>query len=82
MTSDEIERILRRGGLSEEQQARLWDCLFLTSQQVEEVLDHVKETAKHPFIYPMFVLVAHTGARRSELLRSRVEDFDFDSRTC
>jgi hypothetical protein len=26
----------------------------------------------------MFVLAAHTGARRSEMMRFRVEDFDFD----
>src|SRR5262249_25005078 len=33
------------------------------------------------FLYPMFVLAAHTGARRSEMMRSRVEDFDFEERT-
>src|SRR5262249_11290984 len=32
------------------------------------------------FVYPMFVFVAHTGARRSEMMRSRVEDFDFDAK--
>jgi len=29
-----------------------------------------------PNIYPMFALAAHTGARRSEILRSRRADFD------
>ena len=27
----------------------------------------------------MFAFAAHTGARRSEMLRSRVTDFDFDA---
>jgi integrase len=29
----------------------------------------------------MFVFVAHTGARRSEILRSRIDDFDLENRT-
>lgn len=33
------------------------------------------------FVYPMFVLVAHTGMRRSELLRAERADFDFEGRT-
>jgi integrase len=32
------------------------------------------------WLYPFFVAAAHTGARRSELLRARVEDFDFKNR--
>ena len=81
MTREEIEKIINRGGLTEEQEARLWDCLFLTSAEVQMVLDHAKKLADHPFIYPMFVFVAHTGARRSEILRAQVDDFDFQSRT-
>jgi integrase len=38
----------------------------------------VKQNAKHAFIYPMFVFAAHTGARRSEMLRSKISDLDFD----
>src|SRR5262249_37410916 len=30
--------------------------------------------------YPLLVTAAHTGARRSELFRARVEDIDFDAR--
>jgi integrase len=81
MTWKEIETIIARGGLTEEQESRLWACLFLTAPQVQEVLDYVKQVAQHPFIFPMFVFAAHTGARRSEILRSQVEDFDFQSRT-
>jgi integrase len=81
MTREEIEKIIKRGGLSEEQNARLWDCIFLTGAQVKEILEYVKSVAEHPFIYPMFVFVAHTGARRSEILRAQVDDFDFQSRT-
>jgi len=30
-------------------------------------------------VYPMFVFIAHTGARRSEALRAVKSDFDFDA---
>ena len=75
-TWKEIEKQIKRGVLSEQEQADLWDCLFLSLQETQSLLDHVKQSAAEPFVYPMFVLAAHTGARRSELLRSRRADFD------
>lgn len=80
-TFEEIERTLARGGLSAVEQRELWDCLFLTSPQVAEVLAIVKAKARHPFFHPLFVFAAHTGARRSEMMRSRIEDFDFEGQT-
>ena len=59
----------------------LWECLFLTISEVQEVLAYVEKNADHDFIYPMFVFVAHTGARRSEILRAQIDDFDFQSKT-
>jgi integrase len=41
----------------------------------------VKEHARHGWIYPMFCFAAHTGARRSEILRLRISDFDFEARS-
>jgi integrase len=72
MTWKEIERRIVKGGADS-----LWNCLFLDTQQVAGVLSYVEEHAAFPFIYPMFVFVAHTGARRSEMMRSQVEDLDF-----
>lgn len=82
-TWDQIETIINRGGLTAEQEQDLWDGLYLTREQVKEVLECVKaKTADdHPFLYPMFAFVAHTGARRSELLRSQINDFDFHMNT-
>jgi integrase len=71
-TWDEIERRIARG-----QGKELWDCLFLDNSQVLELLRHVKATKLPLFIYPMFVFAAYTGARRSEICRSQIEDFDF-----
>ena len=76
-TWDQIERRINRGGLSKEEIAELWSVLFLDKEQVVELLAHVKENARYGFIYPMFAFTAYTGARRSEVLRSHIDDFDF-----
>lgn len=80
-TWDEIERRIKLGGLSDEDQVELWEGLYLTAAEIEQVLDHVEKNARHPAIYPMLVLAAHTGARRSEVLRTEVSDFDLTANT-
>jgi integrase len=75
----EISRQIQRGGLSDSEQSELWDCLYLTLPEVDELLQLVKRQALQPFIYPMFVFAAHTGARRSEIVRSRISDLDFEA---
>jgi integrase len=79
MTWGEIEARIARGGLDAKQIEDLWECLFLDPHQIAELLACVKEQATEPFVYPMFVFVAHTGARRSEMRRSQVEDLDFQN---
>ena len=75
-TWDEIAGQCESPSLNDVPKADLWDCLFLSKLEIEELLDFVQESAAHPFIYPMFVVAAHTGARRSELMRSQLIDFD------
>lgn len=75
---EEIEQQIKRGGLSDTKQAELWDCLFLSLTEIEELLDCVEESKAQPFLYPMVVMAAHTGARRSELIRSQIDDFQGD----
>ena len=72
MTSEEIERRIKAGGDPDE----LWECLYLTHSEIDELLDHVKERKISPWIYPAFVLTAHTGARQSEMMRATPEDVD------
>jgi integrase len=78
-TRVEIERQIARGGLTDVEIRVLWECLFLTRPEIELLLKHVREHSSQPFLYPMACLAAHTGARRSELLRLRVDDVDFTS---
>ena len=80
-TWDEIEHRIKLGGLSDDYQKELWEGLYLTSTEIEQVLDHVEQAARHPAIYPMLLLAAHTGARRSEILRTEISDFDLTNNT-
>lgn len=78
-TFDEIRRRVERGGLTVAQTADLWDSVFLTLEDVSALLEHVQRAARHEFLYPMFVFAAHTGARRSEIIRSTLDDLDLAS---
>ncbi len=78
-TWEQITRRIERGGLTEEEQAESWECLWLDQQRTRECLTWVKENGFYPFIYPMFSFAAYTGARRSELVRSERDDWDFEA---
>jgi hypothetical protein len=69
-TYAEVARRIARGGLTAAQQADLWDSVFLTLAEVAEVLAYIEAHSRLPFLYPMAVFAAHTGARRSEMMRS------------
>jgi len=71
-----IERKIAVGGLTQTEIDELWDALFLTLPEVDELLEHVRQHAAHGWVYPMIAFAAHTGARRSELLRVRIHDLD------
>ncbi len=72
MTWAEIERRIKAGGDEEE----LWEALYLDSKQIAAFLAHAKSKKLPEWIYPMLVMAAHTGARRSELIRVKAEDID------
>ncbi len=80
-TLAEIERQIKAGGLDEAEQADLYGVLYLQLHETAQLLQHVKATAAHGFLHPMFCMAAHTGARRSELLRMRVADVDIAGKT-
>ncbi len=77
MTMDEIGRQIAAGGHAE----ALWEALYLQADELTELLAFVKGHAKHPWIYPLFCFAAHTGARRSEIMRALTADVDFTGNT-
>lgn len=74
-TWQEIERQIKNGGPE-----TLWDCLFLSTKEIGELLKHVEKHAHKPYVYPMLLTAAHTGARRSELIRSQAEDINIKAK--
>jgi integrase len=73
-TYEQIAAIVGRSQLTKHEEAQQWDCLFLRSREVLDLLDYVAMTACEGFVHPMFAFVALTGARRSEMMRSQIED--------
>ena len=65
MTWKEIERRIKAGAMPEE----LWESLFLNVTEIGALLKHVKQKKAPAWVYPMLAMAAHTGARRSELMR-------------
>ena len=76
MTWAEIEQAIQLHQLDEVAQKEIWESLFLTRDEVEQFLDHVQQSNLPDFVYPQLVFVAHTGVRRSEMMRSQLNDFD------
>lgn len=80
MTRQEIERRIAAGGLTKAEQAEHWASLYLTVAEVGELLKHVKSSPGQAFLYPMLCFAAHTGARRSEIIRTKLSDLDLAGR--
>jgi integrase len=76
MTRTEIERQIT-GGMTE----HLWECLYLNDGEIKQLLAFVKKHATQPWLYPLVATAAHTGARRSELLRALVTDVNLSEGT-
>ena len=58
-TREEVDDIVRRGGLSDDEEIALWESLYLTQQEIGEILAMVEGKAKHDFTHPMFALAAY-----------------------
>jgi integrase len=80
-TFAEVSELVLRENITGVERQELWDCVFLTLEELTELLRHVEATAKVPVVHPMFVFAAMTGARRSEILRLRWHDIDNASQT-
>lgn len=75
MSWEEAERRISAGDDPEP----IWDCVYLRPEQTAELLDYVKTRLVSPWVYPMFCFAAHTGARRSEIVRVLPSDIDLNA---
>lgn len=77
-TLEEVEEIVARGGLTDDEELEYWESLFLTEDQIGETLSFVRDRAAHDFILPLFAIPAHSGMRRGEIVdRLRWSDINF-----
>jgi integrase len=77
-TLAEIQGIIERGGLSEEEILSLWECLYLTPQEIADLLKQVRASAREPESFLLHAVPAYTGMRRGEVLRLTWLDIDLD----
>ena len=75
MTWDEAERRIKAGAGAEP----IWESVYLRTGEINELLVWVKDRPVSPWVYPMFCFAAHTGARRSEIVRALPSDLDLES---
>ena len=80
-TVHEIEAILRRGGLDDEQMAASWDCLFLSPSEIADLLATVRRRSRDEVSYLLHIIPAYTGMRRGEILRLRWLDIELEQDT-
>lgn len=77
-THEEINRLIQRGGLAEEEALDLWECLYLGLPEIGALLAAVRANAKVDYSYLLHAIPAYTGMRRGEILRLRWVDVDLD----
>lgn len=77
-TVAEIERILERGGLSDEERLDLWDTLYLSPKEIAGLLATVRANATIDYAHLLHAVPAYTGMRRGEVLRLQWVDVDLD----
>jgi integrase len=77
-TVQEIEVVIERGGLEPEEALELWDCLYLTPEEIKSVLEIVAERGRSDVSLLLHTVPAYTGMRRGEILRLRWSDVEFD----
>jgi integrase len=72
----EIKARIAAEKANEERQDELWEALYLTRPEIEELLAYVRKHETLPWVFPMIAFAAYTGARRSEMLRALASDID------
>lgn len=68
-TAAEIERILQRGGLTDEERLDLWDGLYLSPPEIAGLLATVRVNATVDYGYLLHAIPTYSGIRRGEVLR-------------
>jgi integrase len=79
LTWKEVVTQISLGCIGEGEARDLWDRLFLSRAEIDELLAYVEGHAEQEFLAPLFAFAAFTGARRSEMMRAQRADVDLDA---
>lgn len=79
MTLAEAERLL--AGMEKDDRVRVYESIYLLPGEIDELLKIVDSRRLPPWVYPMFLFAAHTGARKSEMLRAQTTDVNIEKKT-
>jgi integrase len=75
-TISEIDGIVARGGLSDGEILKLWDCLYLTPAEIADLLLTIRQRSDMDYGFLLHAIPAYTGMRRGEILRLRWSDVE------
>lgn len=77
-TWEQITSAIETDNLSDGEAAQWWERLYLRETEIAEFLEHVRVAAaakpRFPYIYAALCFCAYTGARRSEMFRTQIDD--------
>lgn len=68
-TLAEIERRILSGSLTQDEKDEMWSALFLTTAEIDELLEHIHATASHGFLYGLLMSIAKWWNGRHATLR-------------
>ena len=77
-TVAEVHKVIQRGGLSGEEALALWECLYLSPQEIAGLLATARANTRVDYSYLLHAIPAYTGMRRGEVLRLRWIEVDLD----
>jgi integrase len=77
-TVAEVEAIIQRGGLPKQESLSLWECVYLTPDEISNLLRLVQQKASQPESFLLHSIPAFTGMRRGEILRLLWLDVNID----
>lgn len=77
-TVAETEKNIERGGLSRNEALGMWECLYLTPEEIAQLLATIRVNGREDLSFLLHAIPAYTGMRRGEVLRLRWLDVDLE----
>jgi integrase len=77
-TTQEIQAVIARGGLTGSEVRAFWRCVYLDPGEIADLLALVRDRSPYDVSFVLHVIPAYTGMRRGEVMRLRWGDIEFE----